>query len=529
MLRVLILSVAVAVPAIAQSPCGVPHLVGVPHSSADLDARLLSVSGVAANDVWAAGYSQTPGPNPETFSYAVHWDGRAWTQAPTPSPAVAPGIRVCELHAVKARASDDVWAAGNRYMAHPANNHIGPQLFILHWDGSTWVDVPAPITQFNYMGSTSGSTIRDIEFIGDAVVFFGYWPGDQFTPMAPMMLTLRNGNFTMDLLPQTSTARTAIYEADVLAPNDIWVVGGSLTGGGSYQPYAARYDGSTWRTVSVPQQLFTYYTLESVLAMAANDVWIAGFESPLNGGSTVPYVVHFDGTRWQRVPTTGFPYQLVRGTSGDLWSFGSHIEHWNGSSWRVAHELGREVVNGHLRAGAVVGACEVWGVGAHTRGVAAVVPLSAHIGQAGSGAATVRLPCTGAPLRASIAAATTPRLARPFTIALDDPSRESGVTPGNAVGALFFAAAPAPGHPCGIAVAGVGPGGGLGEFFLDPALTLMLTTPVAWGAHGSSAVHALSVPSTRSTLGLRLYAQGLLLDGGGRLSVTSGLDLTVGQ
>jgi hypothetical protein len=89
------------------------------------DSSLRAVAAVSASDVWAVGAS----------GLIEHYDGVAWkivssVSLPEPQPAV-------EFTAVAARSAQDVWLVG----------HTGgtrPRALTRHWDGSTWVTVPAP-------------------------------------------------------------------------------------------------------------------------------------------------------------------------------------------------------------------------------------------------------------------------------------------------------------------------------------------------------------------------------------------------
>src|SRR5204862_3293545 len=81
------------------------------------------------DDVWAVGaYSDNGGVAGRTL--ILHWDGKSWTQAPSPN--VAGEARA--LYAIAAVAANDIWAVGS------ANQ----QSLVLHWDGKSWSRVPSP-------------------------------------------------------------------------------------------------------------------------------------------------------------------------------------------------------------------------------------------------------------------------------------------------------------------------------------------------------------------------------------------------
>lgn len=63
--------------------------------------------------------------------------------------------------------------------------------------------------------------------------------------------------------------------------------------------------------VNPPTQALVSHRLSAVAATAVNDAWVAGSEQTFSPPQTLPYVVHWDGTRFARLPTTGFPSRLI--------------------------------------------------------------------------------------------------------------------------------------------------------------------------------------------------------------------------
>src|SRR5207249_2574900 len=75
-------------------------------------ARVIALSGTAADDVWAVGAG------------IAHWDGKAWR------PVDVGGAGGSGAMAVFARARDDVWIGG------------GWEAPLRHFDGARWTEVP---------------------------------------------------------------------------------------------------------------------------------------------------------------------------------------------------------------------------------------------------------------------------------------------------------------------------------------------------------------------------------------------------
>jgi hypothetical protein len=108
-----------------------------------------AMSGTSAIDDWAVGSA------PRGNSTA-HWDGSAWHRVANPDEGT-----VTMLQAATSVAADDVWAGG--YSDEPLGTKLSPLLE--HWDGTTWVrvDAPKPLHGHNNivtgLASTSGSDV----------------------------------------------------------------------------------------------------------------------------------------------------------------------------------------------------------------------------------------------------------------------------------------------------------------------------------------------------------------------------------
>jgi hypothetical protein len=113
-----------------------------PLSGNDTDQNwLTSVSAVAANDVWAVGRDGNHDLGPLDQTLIEHWNGARWTLVPSPNPGGTSSDN--DLWGVAAVASGDAWAVGG------VGAFLNPQFsapLALHWDGSGWtrVSVPAP-------------------------------------------------------------------------------------------------------------------------------------------------------------------------------------------------------------------------------------------------------------------------------------------------------------------------------------------------------------------------------------------------
>ncbi len=133
---------------------------------------LTGISGVAANDVWAAG---TIGYGSTERTLLVHWNGTAWTQVPAPNA----GAYMSSLADIQARTATDIWAVGNYALDESG---FGYATLVLHGDGSTWTVVPspngtivptptprpppAPSAPQSYLNAVSGRATDDVWAVG---------------------------------------------------------------------------------------------------------------------------------------------------------------------------------------------------------------------------------------------------------------------------------------------------------------------------------------------------------------------------
>jgi hypothetical protein len=82
-------------------------------------------------------------------------------------------------------------------------------------------------------------------------------------------------------------------------------------------------------------ECFEDATLMSVFARAADDVWAVGSIAPSTLGAGL--IIHFDGTRWSRMPVdAGDGFLAVwAAAEDDAWAMGSsgHAYHYDGDHW----------------------------------------------------------------------------------------------------------------------------------------------------------------------------------------------------
>jgi hypothetical protein len=107
-------------------------LVGSSNVNAFFHLNALQVN--SPTDVWAVGDQGIAGTT--TGSTLIeHWNGTAWSVVPSPSPGSGADL----TGVTTSNAADDVWAVGD---ATPAGGTVA-QTLTLNWNGTSWVTVPS--------------------------------------------------------------------------------------------------------------------------------------------------------------------------------------------------------------------------------------------------------------------------------------------------------------------------------------------------------------------------------------------------
>jgi hypothetical protein len=264
---------------------------------------LRDIDAVAANDIWAVG-SAYDGVT-EDFSLLLHWDGTSWTNVPGPD----------ELHgyvtpkAVEAIAADDAWVVGST-----GETPGTAQAMALHWNGSAWSSVPLPQLE------------DDIE-------------------------------------------RSYLEDLIVFAPNDIWAIGWQvrdLISRKEGKPLFLHWNGKTWNLMpgegldieDTPSSSRGAY-IPAISGTGPDDLWAVGYASEsyysvyvtFHDVTTSMFIAHWDGHAWSQMPgppvdaTAAVLYDVKALAPDDVWAVGATVQgccyyrtlvlHWDGSSWSV--------------------------------------------------------------------------------------------------------------------------------------------------------------------------------------------------
>jgi hypothetical protein len=257
----------------------------VPSPDPATPSRLFGVHAVSASNVWAVG-EYFDGSIDKTL--IVHWDGSAWTQVPSPN---ASGATQNVLKAVRGSSATNVWAVG-----YFVNSNNVDQTLILHWNGTSWKQVPSPDPSGPAMDQELTSVASNSAQDAWAVGFY-------YTGVDKSMILHWNGSSWKQVTsPNPGSQGTFLYGVRATSASSAWAVGSAFNGTAD-KTLIVRWDGSAWKQVKSPDPggATQNNDLSSVAVTSATDAWAAGeYDS---GTGTRTLVLHWDGSAWTQVTT----------------------------------------------------------------------------------------------------------------------------------------------------------------------------------------------------------------------------------
>ena len=202
-------------------------------STPALNAALSGVAGAAGNNVWAVG-DQAQGSSNNTL--IEHWDGTNWSIVSSPaftSVSISNG-------AISADSATDVWAIGFLATSSTTSENVS-----LHWDGSSWTQIPVSHFRFGGVGPVTALSPADVWAVGAGpgvptggfsahpTSVIEHWNGTSWT-VVPSPNPNPQGNNGLGAVAAVSSA-------------NVWAVGEQLQG-----PFTEHWDGTSWSIVATP-------------------------------------------------------------------------------------------------------------------------------------------------------------------------------------------------------------------------------------------------------------------------------------
>ena len=222
------------------------------------DNVLNAVSAVSPHDIWAVGVTDTPSGPHRLLPLVLHWDGTAWAIVPTQATGGA------NLIAVKAIASDDVWAVGEQQVT--TGHTVTTTTYIQHWNGTSWSIVPSPNgpATDNSLRGVSGAASNDVWAVGVT--------GPSFTDNGALAMHWDGAAWTIVPTAPTSGG-DPLFAVLAVTPKNVWAVG-AIAGA----PLTERWNGTAWSIFPTP----VVEPGAELLAIALSrdrSLWTAGSQS----------------------------------------------------------------------------------------------------------------------------------------------------------------------------------------------------------------------------------------------------------
>ncbi len=178
----------------------------------------------------------------------------------------------------------------------------------------------------------------------------GAYQIDNSTQIATMAQHWNGRRFRIVTTPNPGSGHYNVLDGvSELATGDVWAVGSDYSYEvQAYQTLAEHFDGHSWTAVPTPNRSTSYNALQSVVALAPDDVWAVGaYQTTGQTHRNLTLIEHFDGSSWSIVDSPnhrGETNAQLLGVAAtgpdDIWavgfgSGGTLAEHWDGSKWRI--------------------------------------------------------------------------------------------------------------------------------------------------------------------------------------------------
>lgn len=320
--------------AILTTTCGKWN--GIPSANTSLNWNSLNgVAAIAANDIWAVGYSSPDGANSRQ-TLTEHWNGTRWSIVTSPNV----GSGGDTLLGVAAISTNDVWAVGYSY------NFSSPtyQTLIEHWNGTSWsiASSPNPGTASNMLNAVAAVSTNNVWAVGDYAssgtgnnTLVEHWNGSQWSVVAS---------------PNPANINDMLNGITALSATNIWAAGSA-----NYfnQTLIEHWDGTQWNIVPTLNKGLGNNALNGITSdPATGAVWSVGTYQSNSESRTL--VEFWNGIKWEIInsPNVGTLGNYLNGVAAiaakNIWAVGyyinsktagrlSLIEHWDGGKWSIIH------------------------------------------------------------------------------------------------------------------------------------------------------------------------------------------------
>jgi hypothetical protein len=255
--------------------------VASPNPSGAISSALSSVYCRAPSSCIAVGQYNTL---VATRTLILHWNGKAWSQKPSPNP---PNMPVATLAGVHCASATSCFAVGSAYVSTTTSS--AQVTLIEHWDGVGWTIVPSP-----NQPSAFDSSVAAVACPGPTTCFaVGSYEIQNLTNT----LVEQWDGTTWTIIPSPNAPTVVFNElagVSCSSPTSCFAVG---SGNGTL---AEQWDGSTWTIVPSPNPTgATDVGFAGVSCPSASRCVAVGDQFKQHGFQRL--VEMWDGSRWTLV------------------------------------------------------------------------------------------------------------------------------------------------------------------------------------------------------------------------------------
>jgi hypothetical protein len=196
---------------------------------------LYGIAAISDSDVWAVGAEEDA--NGLWHPLAEHWNGTVWSEVN----AVDAGTSGNQLYAVKANATNDVYAVGQQ-----ANGAFPDQALVEHWNGSSWSVVTPPST-------TNSLLPLGVTAVGTSLTIVGQDESDS-VPYTTLVVSGTPTSLAIQATPDSGSAENDLFAAAINATDSsTWAVGWDIdTTTGNHDPLVLQNTDGIWSLISTP-------------------------------------------------------------------------------------------------------------------------------------------------------------------------------------------------------------------------------------------------------------------------------------